>query len=59
MQVKKFAYLKEAFLNDICAEVVMNGILNDLIFNWDHTGIHLLPVDDWTIEKKSSKNVVI
>ena len=52
-------YLKEGFLNDICVEVIMNGIPDDLIFNWDHTGIHLLPVDDWTMEKQGSKNAVI
>jgi len=38
----EFAYLKEAFSNDICADVVMNGIPHDLIFNWDHTSIYLL-----------------
>jgi len=37
----------------------MNGILDDLILNWHHTGIHLLPVDDWTMAKQGSKNVVI
>ena len=37
----------------------MNGIPDDLIFNWDHMGIHLLSVDNWTMEKQGSKNVVI
>ena len=48
----KFASLKENFINDICAEVLMNGIPDNLIFNWDHTGIciHLLPIDDCTME---------
>jgi len=32
---------------------------DDLIFNWDHTGIHLLPVHDWMMEKQGSKNMVI
>ena len=34
----------------------MNAIPDDLIFNWNH---HLLPVDDWTMEKGGSENVVI
>jgi len=46
----KFASLKENFINDICAEVLMNGIPDNLIFNWDHTGIHFLPIDDCTME---------
>ena len=43
----------------ICAEVIVNDIWDELTFNWDHTGIHLPPVNDWTIEKQGSKNVVI
>ena len=38
----------------------MNGIPDYLIINWDHKGIHLLPVDDWaTMKQQGSKNVVI
>ena len=51
----EFIYLKEGFLNDICAEIIMNGIPDDLIFNWDHKGIHLLPVDDWTMESRVAR----
>ena len=48
----EFAYLKEGFLNNICAEEIMNDILVD-------TGIHLLPVDNWKMAKLGCKNVVI
>jgi len=34
----------------------MSAIPHNLIFNWNH---HLLPVDDWTMEKGGSENVVI
>ena len=47
----EFNLPKEHFLNDICAEVIMNDIPEDLIFNWDQTSIHLVPVSEWTMEK--------
>ena len=51
----EFKLQKEGFLNDICAEVIMNDIPEDLIFNWDQTGIHLVPVSEWTMEKQGTK----
>ena len=37
----------------------MNNIPEDLIFNWDQTGIHLVPVSEWTMEKQGTKNIVV
>ena len=37
----------------------MNDIPKDLIFNWDQTGIHLVPVSKWTMEKQGTKNIIV
>ena len=55
----EFNLQKECFLNDICIEVIMNGIPEDLIFNWDQTSIHLVPVSEWTMEKQGTKNIIV
>ena len=38
-----FEEVKEEFLADIKAEVIMNEIPHKLIFNWDQTAIQLVP----------------
>ena len=55
----EFNLLKKRFLNDISAEVIMNDIPEDLIFNWDQTSIHLVPVSEWTMEKQGTKNIIV
>ena len=55
----EFNLLKKRFLNDIFAEVIMNDIPEDLIFNWDQTSIHLVPVSEWTMEKQGTKNIIV
>ena len=55
----EFKLQKEDFLNDIHVEVIMNDIPEDLIFNWDQTGIHLVPVSEWTMEKQGTKNIIV
>ena len=55
----EFNLQKEHFLNDICAEVIMNDIPEDLIFNWNQTSIHLVPVSEWTMEKQGTKNIIV
>lgn len=36
-----------------------NDIQPDLIYNWDHTGQHYLPVSNWTMEVKGSQKILI
>jgi hypothetical protein len=36
-----------------------HNILNDLILNWDQTGVNLIPGGDWTMDAKGSKQVKI
>lgn len=38
-----FQDLKDVFLADIVVEVIMNDIPDELIFNWDQTGLSILP----------------
>ena len=37
------------FVFDIQAIVEMEEIPPNLIINWDHTGIHYVPVSNWTL----------
>ena len=37
------------FLADIQAEVVINEIPEDLIFNWDQTALHFVATGQWTM----------
>ena len=57
--VSQFKELQEEFLADIKAEVVMNDIPNDLIFNWDQSGIQLVPTGEWTMNRAGEKVITI
>ena len=37
----------------------MNDILEDLVFNWDQTGIRLVLVSERTIQKQGTKNIIV
>ena len=51
--------LKEIFLGDIQAEVLMNDIPPDVIFNWDQTALHLVSTSEWTMNQLGAKVVII
>ena len=55
----QFSELKAEFLADIQAEVVMNEVPIDLIFNWDQTGLQLVPTGQWTMNEAKAKRVMI
>ena len=59
MTVKNFEELKEQFLLDIKAVVDMEDVPPELVFNWDQTGISIVPGSSWTMELKGSKHVEI
>ena len=42
--VEAFETIKASFLVDVYATVVMEDIPRELIINWDHTGLHYVPV---------------
>ena len=50
--VKNFDEVKEQFLFDIKGVVQMKEIPPELIFNWDRTGISIVPGSSWTMEIK-------
>ena len=57
--VETFETMKASFLDDVYATVVMEDIPQELIINWDHTGLHYVPVSSWTMEKKGSTRVPV
>lgn len=57
--VTDFKALKTQYLQDIKAVVEMDEIPFDLVINWDQTGIHYVPVSEWTMEKEGSRRVEI
>ena len=48
----QFEELKEIFLADLTAEVVMNEIPKELILNCDQTGVSIIPTGEWTMDIK-------
>jgi len=47
---------RKTFLTDIVETVALNDIP---IFNWDQTGINLVPGTKWTMDKKGKKQIEI
>ena len=37
----------------------MNDIPDDLIINWDQTGVPLIPTDEWTMHRAGEKFIPI
>lgn len=59
MSVARFEELKEEFLADVQAEVLMNDIPKELIFNWDQTGLQFVPTGQWTMNRAKEKVIPI
>ena len=55
--VQNYEELKQQFLLDIRAVVEMEEIAPQLVFNWDQTGISVVPGSAWTMDLKGSKRV--
>ena len=51
--------VKKSFLSEIMETIAMNDVPEDLIFNWDQTGINLVPGALWTMDKKGKKRIEI
>ena len=54
-----FEKLQDQYLLDVKAVVQIEEIPEELITNWDQTGIKYVPVDTWTMEKEGSKRVQV
>ena len=57
--MSQFQELKEQYLADIAAEVIMNDIPHDLIINWDQTGLKIIPIGDWTMNLSGEKIIPV
>uniref|UniRef100_A0A1X7UUQ0 DDE-1 domain-containing protein n=1 Tax=Amphimedon queenslandica TaxID=400682 RepID=A0A1X7UUQ0_AMPQE len=57
--VEHFEEVKQQYLLDIKAVVEMEEIPDELIINWDQTGINYVPMSQWTMAEKGSKRVQI
>ena len=55
----RFEELKEEFLADVKAKVLMNDIPKELIFNWDQTGLQFVPTGQWTMNRAKEKAIPI
>lgn len=58
-KVENFDKLKEEYLERIEKTVCDNDIPSNLIINWDHAGINIVPVSNWTMATEGSKRVEI
>ena len=59
VSVQQFKELQGVFLADIQAEVVMNDIPNEMIFNWDQTALQFVPTGQWTMHHAGEKVIPI
>ena len=59
MSPTQFAGIQEVFLADIKAQVLMNDIPDELIINWDQTGVPLVPTGEWTMHRAGEKIIPI
>jgi len=57
VEPSRYEELKEQYLWDIKVVVEMEDVPADLILNWDHTGINIVPGCPWTMEEKGAKRV--
>ena len=54
-----FEAQKEQFLFDIQTIIEMEDIPNELVVNWDHTGINYVPVGNWTMATEGLKRIEV
>ena len=59
IMVQNFEELKDLFLKDIRVIVKMEDIPQEMILNWDHTAVSIVPGSSWTIEMRGKKRVEI
>ena len=57
ISVEDFEPIKKDYLLDIEVVVAMDEIPMELIINFDQTGIHYVPVSDWTMAEEGTKRV--
>ncbi len=58
-QPNDFPAIKEEYLKDIQSIVKQHNIPDELIINFDQTGVSIIPADDWTMEEEGAQDVPI
>ena len=53
----EFQAQKYRFLMEISGMVTEHKIPDQLVLNWDQTGLHLVPSGNWTLEEQGTKRV--
>ena len=56
---ENFGTIKNEFLNRITTNAIQHNIPDELILNFDQTGLKFVPCGEWTMEQKGSKRVEI
>ena len=57
MPVEDFEEIKKSYLLDLEVVMSMDKIPEELVINFDQTGIHYVPVSDWTMAKEGAKGL--
>ena len=57
VDVKEFEEIKKLFLLDAKNVVQLDEICEDMIVNWDQTGVNYVPTSSWTMEEEGSKRI--
>lgn len=57
--IKNFEEVRKLFLHEVKMVADLEEIPEDLIINFDQTGIKYIPTSSWTLEKEGSKRVEI
>ena len=57
--MQDFEQIMKSFLDKVSAIVVMEDIEPELIYNWDQTGVNIVPSSSWTLERKGPQCVEI
>ena len=55
LSVEDFEEVKKDYLLDIQVVISMDEIPKELVVNFDQTGIHYVPVSDWTMAEEGAK----
>ena len=56
---EQFGHRRHKFLLEISGMVRAQGIPDELVLNWDQTGLHLVPSGNWTLEKEGASRVEV
>ena len=55
--VDDFEAIKMQFLVDLVTVKLLQEVPDDLVLNWDHTGINVVPGSAWTLDQKGKQRV--